>query len=87
EGADFYSSPRLAPDGRRLAWIEWDRPEQPWTSTRLCVAERQADGGWDAVKCVAGGAGGESLQQPRFTEHGQLICLSDRLGYWQPWAE
>jgi len=52
-----------------LAWIEWDRPEQPWTSTRLCVAERQADGGWGAVKCVAGGAGGESLQQPRFTEH------------------
>ena len=39
------------------------------------------------MKCVAGGAGGESLQQPRFTEHGQLICLSDRLGYWQPWAE
>ena len=87
EGADFYSSPMLAPDGRRLAWIEWDRPEQPWTSTRLCVTERQADGGWGAVRCVAGGAGGESLQQPRFTEHGQLICLSDRLGYWQPWAE
>ena len=87
EGAGFYASPTLDRDGRRLAWIEWDRPEQPWTSTRLCIAERQPDGGWGAMRCLAGEAGGESLQQPRFTEDGRLMCLSDRLGYWQPWAE
>ncbi|WP_412071959.1 TolB family protein, partial [Pseudomonas fluorescens] len=34
EGADFYAAPTLSPDARRLAWIEWRRPEQPWTATR-----------------------------------------------------
>ncbi|MBN7823502.1 hypothetical protein J0A65_26780, partial [Bowmanella sp. Y57] len=29
EGADFYAAPVADADGRRLAWIEWDRPDQP----------------------------------------------------------
>lgn len=85
EGADFYSSPTLSADGRRLAWIEWDRPQQPWTVTRLMCRERDAAGGWGAPRCVAGED--ESLQQPRFDEAGRLYCLSDRNGHWQPWGE
>ncbi len=87
EGGDFYASAVLSPDGARMAWIEWDRPEQPWTSTRLCVAERLPDGRWGRRRCLAGAEGGESLQQPRFAVDGRLYCLSDRLGFWQPWYE
>lgn len=87
EGADFYSSPRLDPEGARLAWIEWDRPEQPWTSTRLSCAERTADGRWGSVQCIAGAGGQESLQQPLFAEDGDLYCLSDRNGWWHPLRE
>lgn len=87
EGADFYSSAALSPDGTRLAWIEWDRPEQPWTATRLCVATRMPGGRWGDRRVLAGAAGGESLQQPRFAADGRLHCLSDRSGFWQPWAE
>ena len=54
EGADFYAAPTLSPDARRLAWIEWSRPDQPWTATRLMVAERLANGGFAEARCVAG---------------------------------
>lgn len=85
EGADFYASPVLSHDGQRLAWIEWDRPAQPWTLTRLMSCARQADGHWGPTHCVAGQD--ESLQQPRFDTDGRLYCLSDRNGFWQPWGE
>jgi dipeptidyl aminopeptidase/acylaminoacyl peptidase len=87
EGADFYASPTLSPDARRLAWIEWSRPDQPWTATRLMVAERQDDGNYAQPRCVAGDGIQESLQQPRFDASGRLFCLTDRGGYWQPWME
>ncbi|WP_045123238.1 S9 family peptidase [Pseudomonas sp. GM80] len=87
EGADFYAAPTLSPDGQRLVWIEWSRPHQPWTSTRLMVAERLADGAFSSPRCVAGAEIEESIQQPRFDDEGRLYCLTDRGGFWQPWAE
>jgi dipeptidyl aminopeptidase/acylaminoacyl peptidase len=87
EGADFYASPTLSPKGDRLVWIEWWRPHQPWTSTRLMSVERQPDGNWGRAHCLAGGLGLEALQQPRFDDEGRLYCLTDRAGFWQPWVE
>ncbi|EJL97238.1 dipeptidyl aminopeptidase/acylaminoacyl peptidase [Pseudomonas sp. GM102] len=87
EGADFYSAPTLSPDGQRLAWIEWNRPDQPWTATRLMVAERQSDRSFAQPRCVAGDSAQESLQQPRFDDSSRLYCLTDRGGFWQPWVE
>lgn len=34
--ADFYYQPRFSPDGRRLSWLEWDRPDLPFDAARLC---------------------------------------------------
>ncbi|WP_252273784.1 S9 family peptidase [Pseudomonas subflava] len=79
EGADFYAAPVASADGRRLAWIEWSRPQQPWTATRLCLREA---GGSNRV--LAGAADDQALQQPRFDTLGRLWVLSDRDGWWQP---
>lgn len=87
EGSDFYAAPSLSGDGRRLAWIEWDRPQQPWLATRLCGRERTDTGAWQAPRVLEGRGGEASLQQPRFDAQGRLLVLSDRAGYWQPWRE
>ncbi|WP_434773140.1 prolyl oligopeptidase family serine peptidase [Pseudomonas entomophila] len=88
EGADFYAAPTLSDDGQRLAWIEWDRPAQPWTATRLMTRRQVQDGAWGPPVCIAGADGtATSLQQPRFDAQGRLYALSDLAGYWQPWGE
>lgn len=79
EGADFYAGPVASPDGRQLAWIEWDRPYLPWVATRLCLRE-----GEGSQQVVAGAGNDQSLQQPRFADDGRLWVLSDRHGWWQP---
>lgn len=79
EGADFYAAPVADPTGQRLAWIEWDRPHQPWVATRLC---RRESG--ERTRVLSGEAGDRSLQQPRFDALGRLWVLSDRSGWWQP---
>lgn len=85
EGADFYSSPRLSPDGKTLAWIEWDRPHQPWIQTRLCKGSLK-NNALSAISVLAGQSQLEALQQPYFDAEGRLFCLTDRAGAWQPWC-
>ena len=81
EGADFYSSPRLAPDGRTLAWLSWDHPRMPWQGTTLWRASVNADGTLAAPVQVAGGAE-ESICQPEWSPDGLLHFVSDRSGWW-----
>lgn len=85
EGADFYSAPRLSPDGKTLAWIEWDRPHQAWTHTRLCKGSLE-NKALSAISVLAGQSQPEALQQPYFDAEGRLFCLTDRAGAWQPWC-
>ncbi|MGQ9371194.1 prolyl oligopeptidase family serine peptidase [Azospirillum sp. ST 5-10] len=80
-GADFYASPRLSPDGRRLAYLSWDHPNMPWDGTTLWVAELDADGAPGRPAAVAGGAG-EAVAQPVWLPDGRLVYVSDRTGWW-----
>ena len=44
EGNDFYSDPRLSPDGTRLCWLAWNHPHLPWDGTELWVGTVAEDG-------------------------------------------
>lgn len=81
EGNDFYSSPRLSPDGSQLVWLSWNHPNMPWDSTQLYLAQVKVDSSIDNIKLVAGGEN-ESICQPEFSPHGQLYFSCDRLGWW-----
>lgn len=84
-GADFYGSPRLSPDGRHLAWVEWNHPNMPWDETTLYAAELKIDTreghvrAWlDNRRCVAGGPGKQqAIVQPEWSRESHLHYLSD----------
>lgn len=80
-GTDFVASPALSPDGGHLAWISWDHPHMPWTSSVLHVAELTADGVPASEEVVAGGDG-VSVAQPVWTPAGDLVHVDDRSGWW-----
>ena len=81
EGNDFYSTPRLSPDGTQLAWLTWNHPNMPWDGCELWVGEFGEDGKLASTRWVAGGAA-ESIFQPEWSPDGVLYFASDRSGWW-----
>jgi dipeptidyl aminopeptidase/acylaminoacyl peptidase len=77
-GRDFFSFPRVSPDGSWLAWTCWDHPNMPWDGTELWVAPLGDPG---QARLVAGGAE-ESVFQPEWSPDGRLHFASDRDGWW-----
>ena len=87
-GYDFATSPRISPDGRKLAWIAWQCPNMPWDATVLWVADIEPLGDPEGAQCrlvrpcpVASGRG-ESLVQPEWGPDGELYVVSDRSNWW-----
>jgi dipeptidyl aminopeptidase/acylaminoacyl peptidase len=76
EGSDFVSSPRLAPDGTRLAWLRWDHPNLPWDGVECVVAPVGADGTPGTPRVVAGDAS-TWTSQPRWAPDGSLVVASE----------
>jgi len=78
-GSDFYSSPRVSPDGTRLAWLAWNHPNMPWDHTELWVADLVDS---DVRNALTIPTVGESFFQPEWSPDGQLHVVSDRSGWW-----
>ena len=80
-GNDFYSSPKLSPDGVRLAWQTWNHPNMPWDGSEVWVGELDRDGHVTSKRKVAGGEN-ESVLEPEWSPSGELYFVSDRNDWW-----
>ena len=70
-GADFVAAPRLSPDGRQLAWLQWNHPNMPWDGTELHLATVAADGSLGTPETIAG-SHTDWISQPRWSPDGVL---------------
>ncbi len=84
-GSDFFSSPRVSPDGRLLAWITWNHPNMPWDESKLWTGNLGNDGLLSNMQLVAGGKG-VSVAQPEWGPDGTLYFVSDENGWWNLYA-
>lgn len=81
-GFDFYSNPRVSPDGRLLAYICWNHPNMPWDGTELWTLDLQTG----EKNLIAGGIS-ESIADPSWSPSNRLHYVSDRSGWWNLYAE
>jgi dipeptidyl aminopeptidase/acylaminoacyl peptidase len=85
-GHDFFSSPRLSPDGGTLLWLAWDHPNMPWNGTTLYRMALGSDGLPAGAPQVVAGSQSESIFQPEWSPDGlQIVFVSDRSGWWNPY--
>jgi len=83
EGHDFYSSPKLSPDGAWVAYLAWDHPLMPWVGTTLYVVSLDAAGIPSGEAAAIAGGTEESIFQPEWSPDGKaLFFVSDRTGWW-----
>ena len=80
-GKDFYSSPRISPDGSRLAWLAWNHPNMPWDGCELWIGNFDNDGTIVDQRLIAGGQR-ESIFQPEWSPDSVLHFVSDRTRWW-----
>ncbi|MBN2074868.1 MAG: S9 family peptidase [Dehalococcoidales bacterium] len=79
-GNDFYSSPRISPDGSQLAWITWNHPNMPWDYTELWIANISDEGSIINPEKLAGGSD-DAVSEPKYSPNGVLYFLSEKTGW------
>lgn len=80
-GNDFYSTPRVSPDGNSLLWLTWNQPNMPWDGCELWVSRLDSAGMPSGARLVAGGPK-ESIFQPSWSPDSVVHFTSDRTEWW-----
>jgi dipeptidyl aminopeptidase/acylaminoacyl peptidase len=82
DSPDFCFDPAWAPDGRSVAWHEWNVPAMPWDDSRIVVALAQGTTKPAAVALP----GPVAASQPRFSPDGSTLgFLCDGEGWLNVW--
>lgn len=83
EGPDFIMQPNWHPEGRRLAWVEWNAPHMPWDESAVVWAWLDASSRPRILRTEASREPGRSHFQPAFSPDGRhLAVVSDGSGWW-----
>lgn len=79
-GADFYMQPAWHPDGKQIAWVEWNHPQMPWDGTRLMTAHLDGAKLVDVQQIM----GGNDLPvfQPEYSADGRFLAFLANDGEW-----
>lgn len=80
-GADFYSNPRISPDGMSLSWLSWQHPHMPWDGTECFIADF-TDKHALAMPVKIAGSMQESIFQPEWSPAGDIVLVSDNSNWW-----
>jgi dipeptidyl aminopeptidase/acylaminoacyl peptidase len=78
-GCEFYAAPVISQEGDRIAWIEWNHPNMPWDTTRLCQGGLSHNGqGYicDKIESIINQEGA-SVCQPGYLHDGSLVYAYD----------
>lgn len=81
-GHDFFASPAISPDEKKIAWLCWSLPNMPWTKTELWVADLTPHGTIENAERLTNDTE-ESVMEPLWSTDGTLYFISDRNhGWW-----
>ncbi len=82
-GADFYMQPTWHPDGRQIAWVEWDHPNMPWDGTRLKLGRLEGSPLRLADQRLVDGDVQAVAVQPQFSPDGRWLSYIVSNGEWE----
>ncbi len=84
--ADFIGYPKLSPNAKKLAWVEWQRPDMPWDKSSLWVGSLFDFERLDSIKLLAGSVSESSrpisVFQPIWFNNDQILVSEDQNGWW-----